>query len=217
MVSNAEIPPYEEVFNTYGEGLCNAQLLMQYGFILDPNDNDLLNFDVDEILCWLSLPRESRDEILDFDDEETGSLADLFLPSSLVFSHAPSQSEAQFCINSDGKISHHLWIFLIKLLYRNTSSVGPSIYPRVGQLRELITAHMNMEVILQDDRSIVEDGNDGSDPVRTAIIVEVARKIVRLCEMRKEATGHPEYTGRNLGELLDVSQVFSLLRLYTGQ
>ena len=40
MVVNAAIMPGEEVFNTYGAKLTNAELLVRYGFILDANDND---------------------------------------------------------------------------------------------------------------------------------------------------------------------------------
>ncbi|KAJ7712157.1 hypothetical protein B0H16DRAFT_1814870 [Mycena metata] len=49
MVSNLPIPPHSEVFNTYGETLTNAQLLVQYGFILDGNDNDHLTWTFDEL------------------------------------------------------------------------------------------------------------------------------------------------------------------------
>ncbi|KAI0091781.1 hypothetical protein BDY19DRAFT_646374 [Irpex rosettiformis] len=45
MVSNLAIPPGEEVFNTYGEHLTNAQLLARYGFMLDGNENDVVTFD----------------------------------------------------------------------------------------------------------------------------------------------------------------------------
>ncbi|KAK0454087.1 SET domain-containing protein [Desarmillaria tabescens] len=50
MVSNTHIPAHGEVFNTYGETLSNAQLLLRYGFILDVNDNDQVIWDVEELL-----------------------------------------------------------------------------------------------------------------------------------------------------------------------
>jgi hypothetical protein len=49
MVSNALISPRTEVFNTYGEHLTNAQLLACYGFALDGNDNDIVNFDLQDL------------------------------------------------------------------------------------------------------------------------------------------------------------------------
>ena len=49
MVSNLVIPPGEEVFNTYGEHLTNAQLLARYGFVLDGNENDVVTFGSDDL------------------------------------------------------------------------------------------------------------------------------------------------------------------------
>ncbi|KAI0255800.1 hypothetical protein BJV78DRAFT_573877 [Lactifluus subvellereus] len=49
MVVNAAIAPGEEVFNTYGARLSNAELLVRYGFVLDANDNDILTWTIEEI------------------------------------------------------------------------------------------------------------------------------------------------------------------------
>jgi hypothetical protein len=45
MVSNAPVGAGEEVFNTYGDGLSNAQLLVRYGFALDGNEHDAVRFE----------------------------------------------------------------------------------------------------------------------------------------------------------------------------
>lgn len=213
MVSNAEILPHEEVFNTYGENLSNAQLLVQYGFILDPNDNDTVNFDVNDIVRGPPLSKETW-EIPRLDHTELSSHADLFTTSSLVFAHYPSDSETRFYINSDGKISHHLWIFLIKLLCRNAPLAGPSVDLRGDRLREIITAQMNLEDTLQDDRS--NYGSDGPDALRSPLVpvlLEVARTVIRLCEMRKDATGYPGFANEDLGQIMDVGHVLFSLQL----
>lgn len=49
IVSNAPIFAGEQVFNTYGENLTNAQLLVQYGFIIDGNENDCVSWEVEEL------------------------------------------------------------------------------------------------------------------------------------------------------------------------
>lgn len=49
MITNAEILPQEEVFNTYGERLTNAELLAQYGFMLDGNENDAITWSAHEL------------------------------------------------------------------------------------------------------------------------------------------------------------------------
>lgn len=50
MVANLPIGGNEEVFNTYGDGLTNAQLLCHYGFMLDGNENDSITWTTDELL-----------------------------------------------------------------------------------------------------------------------------------------------------------------------
>jgi hypothetical protein len=49
MVSNAPILPHSEVFNTYGEKLTNAQLLLRYGFSLDSNENDCITWEWNDL------------------------------------------------------------------------------------------------------------------------------------------------------------------------
>lgn len=55
MVSNAPIFADDEVFNTYGENLTNAELLMQYGFVLDGNENDCIRWDWDQLFSAATL------------------------------------------------------------------------------------------------------------------------------------------------------------------
>ena len=50
MVTNAPIAGDCEVFNTYGETLTNAQLLARYGFTLDSNDNDVIAWDLEDLM-----------------------------------------------------------------------------------------------------------------------------------------------------------------------
>jgi SET domain-containing protein 6 len=207
MVSNAEIQPHEEVFNTYGEGLSNARLLVQYGFILDPNDNDILNFDTNEILC-LFPSDDASSEVPLFQDADLISYASSFNDSDLIFPSTGSPSESAFCIDSDGKISSQLWIFLLRLLCQNT---GCSNLFRTDDLRRPITTQADLEHITQDGRShITEEGDNELDSACAVMLVEVARAVVRLCEMRKAAIGHPNVIGENLGAMLDVSQDLSL-------
>ncbi|EIN06179.1 hypothetical protein PUNSTDRAFT_136969 [Punctularia strigosozonata HHB-11173 SS5] len=52
MVTNAHVQAGEEVFNTYGEHLSNAELLARYGFMLDSNENDSIQWYANE-LPWI--------------------------------------------------------------------------------------------------------------------------------------------------------------------
>jgi len=52
MVTNAPIEANEEIFNTYGETLSNAELLVRYGFILDENEHDVVAWKLDELVAF---------------------------------------------------------------------------------------------------------------------------------------------------------------------
>ncbi|KIY68528.1 SET domain-containing protein [Cylindrobasidium torrendii FP15055 ss-10] len=85
MVSNTVIPS-GEVFNTYGEDLSNADLLMRYGFMSDVNDNDRVVWElVDD-----TIPQ----------DRDVSALED----AELV-----SKARDGFYINSDGLLSYNLF------------------------------------------------------------------------------------------------------------
>ncbi|KAF9025013.1 SET domain-containing protein [Hymenopellis radicata] len=92
MVTNTVVPADEEVFNTYGEELSNADLLIRYGFMSDVNDNDRVSWDFTET---------ERLPVLDFSALEE---------SELVWVH--EGPTAEFYINSDGILSHHLFLRL---------------------------------------------------------------------------------------------------------
>ncbi|KAF9447195.1 SET domain-containing protein [Macrolepiota fuliginosa MF-IS2] len=208
MVSNADIVPYEEVFNTYGEKLCNAELLVQFGFIIDPNDNDTVNFDINDILREAPLSQETYNKIPCLDDAELAPLLDSFTVSDLIFAQDPSNVEARFCINCDGKISHFLWIFLVRLLCQNMPLVGPSNSMCSDKLREMTTTQINMENMLQEGS--VEDGDGQLDlpgsPV-IPVLLAVAQAVVAMCGARKGGSGHPGYANRDLGDILDTIAV----------
>jgi len=81
MVSNTYILSLTEVFNTYGDGLTNAQLLSQYGFILDMNDNDRISWTATEVLHILATGQYSDSDLNDFFDPTTSG--------SATYSHRP--------------------------------------------------------------------------------------------------------------------------------
>lgn len=49
MVTNDVVYPFSEIYNTYGDELTNAQLLIRYGFLLDNNENDTIAWDKNEV------------------------------------------------------------------------------------------------------------------------------------------------------------------------
>ncbi|PSR73797.1 hypothetical protein PHLCEN_2v10367 [Hermanssonia centrifuga] len=80
MVSNLPIPPYSEVFNTYGERLTNAQLLTRYGFVLDGNESDVVSFGIDDIPTLLPISNTGFGDQLESDmaNDDRGAFLQLF-------------------------------------------------------------------------------------------------------------------------------------------
>jgi SET domain-containing protein 6 len=208
MVSNTCIPPLAEVFNTYGEGLTNAQLLSQYGFILDMNDNDRVSWTATEVVHILA-PRQCTD--LDLEEFLTHlRQAVPFIPtdhvlfedSQLVYFNPLMIDE--FCLNSEGKISHHLWILLLLVACR---TVRPCLLADFGaKLRLLLDLQVELECLASaDDDDDDEVGTDGFDPELLGLLHEMSSSIATLCFERRRASGKAGVSNIDLFELLDVS------------
>lgn len=210
MVSNTCIPPLTEVFNTYGDDLTNAQLLSQYGFILDMNDNDRVSWTVTEVLHVLA-----PDQYTDKDLEEllthlrqavplipTNHI--LFEQSQLVYFNPLTIDE--FCLNSEGKVSHHLWILLLLVACRSVRlylSVDFGAY-----LGGLLDLQVDMESLISaddDDDEVETPRTDGFDPELLDLLHRMSSSIATLCLERKHTSGKPGVLNLDLFDLLDVS------------
>ncbi|KAF5328500.1 hypothetical protein D9758_017329 [Tetrapyrgos nigripes] len=162
MVSNTGIPPFSEVFNTYGETLSNAQLLVQYGFLLDVNENDRITWNLEEVwstgtdtttlrvpldlVCdmWYQVQEDLEKLCRRFDDTD----------SELIYYNAhrsPNSSSKRkkghrdrdwdtFCINSDGKVSHQLWALcgLIECLKDGVHAAEPEGADAVAEMKTVV-------------------------------------------------------------------------------
>ena len=70
MVTNTPVTPFAEVFNTYGERLTNAQLLVRYGFVLDSNENDIIVWDPRDLHDFTFALFDSLPEITTWNSNE---------------------------------------------------------------------------------------------------------------------------------------------------
>ena len=128
MVANAPVPPGAEVFNTYGEHLANAQLLARYGFALGGNDNDVVEFDAGDLPvpagCTQAGVHELFRRVLAAlpPHRRWDASGLVYQPDALLATagSAPSASGddgrgqthgARMCVNSDGRVSHALWVY----------------------------------------------------------------------------------------------------------
>ncbi|KAJ7250045.1 hypothetical protein B0H12DRAFT_1121337 [Mycena haematopus] len=219
MVSNLAIPPNSEVFNTYGETLGNAELLVQYGFILDGNDNDHLTWSFHELAqfsenhfsasSWSWDAVGGRAHFQNLLRGITSLLWDRISESELV----TLDSTHKFCLNGDAIISHSLWLFfalLVCLRNGNSSSGPPNNSGLVILLEEMLECQIALEhhIASEEDTSVLvvppqlpDDERRRASPY--GIILELARLLASLCRARSARTGRAGVEMTELGEILD--------------
>jgi SET domain-containing protein 6 len=213
MVSNAGIPPHSEIFNTYGEDLTNAQLLTQYGFVLDINENDCLCWTMDGILQIIS-PGESAEKVWRHVAGVWPQISEdhpLYDTSQLTY-YEPSTVE-RLCLNDEGMVSHQLWTVLFVLALRQNFTLATEV-ETLGYLPLVLDLLSKLENSLGDD---VDRGN-GDEPsigspnhgVPWEILLEMARHVVMLCRSRKESSGRPGCAALELSDVIEVGRNSSL-------
>ncbi|KAG5727927.1 Ribosomal N-lysine methyltransferase 3 [Termitomyces sp. T112] len=208
MVSNAEIMPGEEVFNTYGEGLSNAQLLARYGFTLDVNDNDHIYWDLSEVLMFCTdrsgalYPNLSQMEahwMAVVHSVGRDGICMRLPESSLIYFHEGNENSL-FCLDSDGKVSHQLWALLaLPLCLRgDRGSVEEQIGPATAELRVLLEYQLALEGVNVENIEQLPKNSEMD------VILAVARSIVSLCSARKSQLEKKLLLGSgDLNEVLD--------------
>lgn len=200
MVSNTGIAPNSEIFNTYGETLSNSQLLNQYGFVLDVNENDRLLWSAQEILDIYAEGERIEEPILKAAD----SLLGFLLTNSHFFdqSQLVCRGEHGLYLNDEGKISESLWAMLTAFSIASLR-ITDILADSGKQLTEVMDVQLRME-------SISEEGDhreEGSSPA-SDIVLQTARSVVDLCDRRKRKSGKPDSFDYNLSDFLGVSVHF---------
>ncbi|CAK5274516.1 unnamed protein product [Mycena citricolor] len=197
MISNRPIESGVEVFNTYGEMLSNAQLLLQYGFILDGNENDRVTWTCDEMaefvhssLHWDPAPvRQTTDWL------QSLSWEILEESSELVY----IDRKHAFCVNADGTVSHGLWLYLAAALVCSRTGIrGPTSAQEaiLSGVEHLLRCQSGMEQH-ESPEHISGYTTNGST------IHQLSGLIFSLCRARSAGISRGEPTIRELGELLD--------------
>jgi hypothetical protein len=144
MVVNAAITPGEEVFNTYGAKLSNAELLVRYGFLLDANDNDILTWTTEEI--WGAAGAALADsQPRRWDNEASYGVCMEILRdwqydagwagSGLVIDAEPDENRNRnpLYMTADGVLSLKLWLAIVlATLQRQVTNLD------VGETRQLL-------------------------------------------------------------------------------
>ena len=211
MVSNAGIPPHSEIFNTYGEDLTNAQLLTQYGFVLDINENDRLCWTMDGILRIIS-PGESAEKVWHHVAGVLPQISEdhrLYDTSQLTYYEPPTVE--RLCLNDEGMVSHQLWTVLFVLAFRRNFTLATEV-ETLGYLPLVLDLLLKLENSLGDDEIHV-DRDDDEPSIRSLnhgvpwqILLEVARQVVMLCRSKKESSGRPGCAALELSDVIEVGR-----------
>ncbi|KAF8513487.1 hypothetical protein JB92DRAFT_221166 [Gautieria morchelliformis] len=206
MVTKLPIGPGEEVFNSYEKGLTNAELLCQYGFILDVNENNIVTFD--ELLR--DSPEETRnlwralvarwpsnpgwdDVQLVFNPRIGGENED-----GVTLKRANS---SQLELNADGQISHQLWLFLFTL---GRSGVPAGTNEALLEAQQAARAQELIEAVTSGV-TILDAGRPWTDEYRDALYLLriIAEKLIQICEAKIGSAHHAGMAASRIGELLD--------------
>ena len=129
MVVNRRIPAGSEVFNTYGAQKTNASLLVWYGFALDSNENDMVGWDLSDIVQGLAgqldlgpSPPPSEESFAAVLQAWLSSLGSMVADESMLV-YRPTLEDGEersfvgpstvLCVNSDAQLSVYLWVYLV--------------------------------------------------------------------------------------------------------
>ncbi|KAJ3827615.1 hypothetical protein F5880DRAFT_1474234 [Lentinula raphanica] len=192
MVSNTAIPAYSEIFNTYGETLSNAQLLTQYGFTLDVNENDRIMWGFDELVHLLeaevsSASRPRKSVGFTWDELEAAFDKSILSESELIF----EPFDTAFCINCEGRVSWQLWLVV-------TSHVCAQVVGSADEIFDL--SHKLAQCQIQKENEEEEVNSRSSDS--GSLARPIATTIVNLCQQRKDRLGAGT-DEEHLGNLID--------------
>ena len=165
MVSCTAILPGSEVYNTYGDKLGNAQLLVQYGFLLEGNDHDRITFDGEELEELVRSPGE-RSRVAELWKRIGEEWCDEFRErlvsqSRLVYSEdleGPDRSRMEkksgFRLNGDGKVTDGLWI------YCSLTCLEMSGATRIEDVMKVLRRMVDLQIVAEKEIGMDEEDDD---------------------------------------------------------
>ncbi|GAA6044258.1 hypothetical protein JCM8097_002098 [Rhodosporidiobolus ruineniae] len=164
MVTNLPIAAGDEVFNHYGPRLSNAKLAARYGFLLEANEWDVVDFSLDDVLSALELDAERREEVERRWQEALGSaeLKEQLGEEHPLIAPPPSTSDGladaeperptALAVDADARLSYPLWLLLalVALPPPASSASSASRLARLAHAIELLAEDDALD-LLEDD------------------------------------------------------------------
>lgn len=203
-----------EAFNHYGPRLSNAKLAIEYGFRVEANEWDVVEWGgVGEV--YLSLVGEAGEEREGVEERWRELLAQKDLSKGIGEDHPliapfpPSSSADEaarttLLVDADARLSPALWVLLVLLAFSPAPASSP--LPEPAQLTRLASA-LRVLAERDEDEDEEEDGEDGEVKVPEedlTLLQRVGELVRRLVEARIAGQREPELSG---GELLERAEV----------
>ena len=197
MRSEREIKKGEEVFNSYGRGIGDARLLVEWGFIEGEFAGHGLEWGIDEILASVASERDDLkdtrriwEEIISkgavglelYPDGDTDEDTEKLISPPIE----TSSDDRILNLNHNGQISLNIWIALYLLCRPATT-----------------TERLEADIITSV--SALETANISPNPALDVTTIETSRLVIRLLRKRMEGTYRPEMPMEELLDLRDVS------------
>jgi hypothetical protein len=240
MVVNAPIATGCEVFNTYGEHLSNAQLIVRYGFMLDNNENDVVSFDISKLrqIALEHCSRQHRGTSEDLPNMlhtlhtrmnnfallwEMWKVDAAWESSILVFNaEMPSdraRAEPYIGLNADGVISHDLWLWVLcaTAVHWDDATSPEDV---LGQAKVVMEVQLRLEdQVTEDDDGMESEDNDaeGLDDLQgryacNSHLLDLCSLIQDIIHNRRDRLLRGK-TLTEIGDILDVSVHASVISL----
>lgn len=226
MVANAPIPLLSEVYNTYGETLSNAELLCQYGFVLEANTNDTLTWTMEEVLDTLACTTDPlRGTVMQTWDgyRDNPEFMDGFDNSTRVLGLSDSSKETAFFINADGQVSIQFWVLLLTISGLETKRVA-SLLDEAESRHALQSLH-SLHIALENQVDNLDDDEDtfgyqmlgqllsSIEGGYIDVLKHAYTLLVKVCRTRKASTGRRGHGGiEDLADRLDVRHFFLFVK-----
>jgi hypothetical protein len=196
MRSEREIKEGEEVFNSYGRGIGDARLLVEWGFIEGEFAGHGLEWEIDEVLLCASNEGHGVHGITKVWEEiiNKGAVVLELYPDGdidedtekLISPPITTSSDDHILnLNHNGQISLNIWIALYLLCCPSTS-----------------TEKLESEIVTSV--TALETANIAPNPTLGATTTEASRLVVRLLRNRLGRMYRPEMS---MGGLLDIRDV----------
>ena len=200
MRSEREVGKGDEVFNSYGRGIGDGRLLVEWGFVEGEFAGHGLEWTIDEVFAnaersengventkavWEEIVRRGAVALELYSDDDIDEDGEKLICSPVDDNDG---STPVLNLNHNGQISLTIWIALY-----------------LSQRPAPTSATSTLETELVNSVNALEMANISPNPTLDPIITNTCRRIVSLLKRRREGMYRPEIPMEELLDLRDVS------------